>query len=294
MNYYNDIKTKLLEEEAYQIVKDYSKERHKVITYFEIGKLLNEAGKHYGENIIKKYSKKLEVDVNKKYNERTLYRMIKLYNIFKEPTLTTLLSKLSWSTAMIISNLNDKQEILYYSEQSIIRFLSVRQLQKIINNKEYHRLSEKAKEKLSVKEQLSIEDYIKDPIVINTDKKIESERLLKQLILEDISSFMKQLGDGYSFIDSEYKILIDDRPNFIDILLYNIKFNCYVVIELKVTEVKKEHIGQIQIYMNYINKNVKTIYQDDTIGIIIAKKLNKYVISYSSDNRIFETTYKEK
>ena len=75
-------------------------------------------------------------------------------------------------------------------------------------------------------------------------------------------------------------------------LLYNINYNCYVVIELKVTELKKEHIGQIQVYMNYINNNLKTIYQDNTIGLIITKEDNKYVIKYSSDPRIFSRTYK--
>ena len=111
------------------------------------------------------------------------------------------------------------------------------------------------------------------------------------MILEDIPYFLEQLGDGYSFIKNEYKIMIGNIPNYIDILLFNIKYNCYVVIELKVTEVKKEHIGQIQVYMNYIDKNLKTIYQNNTIGIIIAKKENKFIIEYSSDERIFETAY---
>ena len=70
---------------------------------------------------------------------------------------------------------------------------------------------------------------------------------------------MKELGDSFSFIGSEYKIKLGETYNYIDLLLYNIKFNCYVVIELKVTELKKEHIGQIETYMNYIDKNIKTI-----------------------------------
>ena len=111
------------------------------------------------------------------------------------------------------------------------------------------------------------------------------------MILEDIEDFMKELGDGFSFIGSEYKIKLGDRYNFIDILLYNIKFNCYVIIELKVTELKKEHIGQIQAYMNYIDKNLKTINQDNTIGIIICKKDNHFIMEYCSDKRIYRTTY---
>ena len=119
-----------------------------------------------------------------------------------------------------------------------------------------------------------------------------SEKILQKLILEDIESFMKELGDAFCFIGSEYKIKIGDRNNYIDLLLFNIKYNCYVVVELKVTELKKEHIGQIRLYMNYIDKKIKTIYQDKTIGIIICKKDNKFVMEYCSDKRIFRTIHK--
>ena len=103
---------------------------------------------------------------------------------------------------------------------------------------------------------------------------------------------MKQLGSSFSFIESEYKIKIGDRYNYIDLLLFNIEYNCYVVIELKITELKKEHNGQIQVYMNYIDKNLKTIEEDKTIGIIVCKKDNKYVIEYCSDDRISVVGYK--
>lgn len=83
---------------------------------------------------------------------------------------------------------------------------------------------------------------------------------------------MKELGDGFCFLGSEYKIKIGDRYNFIDLLLFNYLYNCFIVIELKVTELKKEYIGQIQTYMNYIDKSLKVPHQDKTIGIIICKK----------------------
>lgn len=102
---------------------------------------------------------------------------------------------------------------------------------------------------------------------------------------------MQELGEGYCFINSEYKIKIGNSSHYIDLLLFNIKFNCYVVIELKITEIKAEHIGQIQKYMNNIDKNLKTINQDKTIGIIICKKDNKFIMEYCSDERIYRTTY---
>ena len=137
-------------------------------------------------------------------------------------------------------------------------------------------------------------DFVKNPILIknNFGYKEISEKVLKKLILENIESFMNELGNSFCFVGSEYKIKIGDRYNYIDLLLFNIEYNCYVVIELKVTELKKEHVGQIQVYMNYIDKNLKNINQNKTIGIIICKKENKYVIEYCSDDRIIAREYK--
>ena len=102
---------------------------------------------------------------------------------------------------------------------------------------------------------------------------------------------MEELGIGFTFIKSEYPIKLGNRYNYIDLLLYNIKYKCYVVVELKVTELKKEHTGQIMTYMNYIDKNIKTIYENETVGIIICKKNNKYVIEFCSDKRIITSEY---
>ena len=137
-------------------------------------------------------------------------------------------------------------------------------------------------------------DFIKNPIVIknNTNKEIISEKVLQKVILEDLPSFLDELGEGFTFVKNEYKIKIGNSYNYIDLLLYNIKFNCYVVVELKVTELKKEYIGQIEIYMNYIDKNLRTITQDKTIGIIICKRNNKFIMEYCSDFRILAKEYK--
>ena len=171
--------------------------------------------------------------------------------------------------------LKDINEINYYVKITIEQCLSKRQLRERIRNKEYQRLDDKTKLKLINKEEIDIKDNIKNPIIIKNkldiDKEIVSEKILQRLILEDIPSFLEELGTGYSFIKNEYKIKLGERYNYIDLLLFNIEYNCYVVVELKVTELKKEHIGQIQIYMNYIDKHIKTINQDKTIGIIITK-----------------------
>ena len=136
-------------------------------------------------------------------------------------------------------------------------------------------------------------DFVKNSILIKNGYKYEniSEKLLQKPILEDITSFMKELGTGFSFIDNEFKIKVGNSYNYIDLLLYNIKYKCYVVVELKVTELKKEHTGQIKNYMNYIDKNVKTIEGNDTVRIIICKHNNEYVIKYCSDDRIIVREY---
>ena len=136
-------------------------------------------------------------------------------------------------------------------------------------------------------------DFVKNSILIKNVYKYEniSEKLLQKLILEDITSFMKKLGTGFSFIDNEFKIKVGNSYNYIDLLLYNIKYKCYVVVELKVTELKKEHTGQIMIYMNYIDKNIKEINNNNTMGILICKRENRFVIEYCSDERIAVREY---
>lgn len=293
MNYYNEIKNKLIDDEVYSKVKDYSKERHKVITYFEIGKLLNEAGGKYGDNIINEYSKKLVVEVGKKYNRRTLFRMKQFYNMFSDEKVSQLATQLSWSHYVELLPLKNINEIRYYinicRDQNIGRDL----LREKIRNNEYNRLPIETKNKLILNDEIEIKDFVPNPILIRNKNNIEiiTEKALHHLILEDIESFMKELGHSFSFIGSEYKIKIGDRNNYIDLLLYNIKYKCYVVVELKVTELKKEHTGQIMTYMNYIDKNIKTIEENDTVGIIICKQDNKYVIKYCSDERIIAREY---
>ena len=293
MNYYNEIKNKLIDNEVYSKVKDYSKERHKVITYFEIGKLLNEAGGKYGDNVIDEYSKKLVKEVGKKYNRRTLFRMKQFYNVFSNKKVTTMLTQLTWSHYLLLLPLDDYDEILYYINISKNNNLTQRQLQEKIKAKEYKRLPIESRNKLIKNVKLRPNDLIPNPVRIknSNDYKNISEKILQQLILEDIPSFLKELGNGFTFIDNEYPIKFGNRYNYIALLLYNIKYKCYVVIELKVTELKKEHTGQIMTYMNYIDKNVKTIEENDTVGIIICKQDNDYVIKYCSDDRIIAREY---
>ena len=294
MNYYNEIKQKLLDNEIYEKVKDYSKERNRVITYFDTGKLLYEAGNAYGENIIGKYSKRLMDEVGRKYDKSTLFKIRKFYVIFSNKKVAPLVPQLCWSHCLILLPIKDIDKINYYIEQISNKNLSKRQLQDAIKNKEYERLDNETKLKLKEnKDKLEITDLVKEPLLIRNKNNYNniSEKILQKIILEDISSFLKELGNGFCYIANEYLIKIGDRYNYIDLLLYNINYNCYVVVALKITEVKKEHIGQVQMYMNYIDKNLKTFNQDKAIGIILVKKNNKFLMEYCSDERIIAKEY---
>ena len=293
MNYYSEIKNKLIDNEVYSRVKDYSKERYKIKTYYEVGRLLAEAGKHYGEGIIKEYSLKLKNDVGNKYSVRLLYKIRRYYNFINEEKLPTVSAILTWSHYCELIWFNDINIINYYINITESQNLSVRQLRDRIKSIEYEWLPEETKKKIKRKEVSSVIDFVKNPIRIKNSNgnKTLSEKVLQRLILEDISSFLKELGTGFTFIDNEYKIKIGDTYNYIDLLLFNYEYNCFVVIELKVTKLKKEQIGQIQVYMNYIDNNLRKINQDKTIGIIICKEDNEYVIRYCSDNRIIAREY---
>ena len=290
MNYYNNIKQELLNNEINKKVKEYSINKSDLTTYYNVGKMLTLAGKHYGEGIIKEYSKRLTSELGKGYTETRLkyYRQFYVF-VLKCPTMS---DKLNFSHYCEIIWFNDINKINYYIKLVETQNLSVRKLREKIKSNEYERLPESTRNKLINKEESNILDYVKDPIIIKNNNYEEvSEKTLQKLILEDISSFLEELGEGYSFMKNEFPIKIGNTYNYIDLLLFNVKYNCYVVVELKVTELKKEHIGQIEVYMNYINKNIKTINQNKTVGIIMTKINNKNIIKYSSDERIIARTY---
>ena len=291
MNYYEEIKRELINNEVYKRVKDYSKNRSDLNTYYMVGKLLSEAGKSYGEGIIKKYSIRLTKELGRGYTPTRLRYFRRFFNVFSKcPTMS---DKLSYSHYCEIIWL-DGDMMKYYIKIAEEQNLSVRKLREKIKNKEYERLDEEAKHKLIENKETSCYDFIKNPILIknkyNTDE--ITEKMLQDLILEDIPGFLSELGEGFSFIKNEYPIKIGNRYNYIDMLLFNINDNKYVVLELKVTELKKEHIGQISVYMNYIDNNLKKPGQNPTMGIIICKKNNKFIMKYVTDNKILEREYK--
>nr|MBP3259382.1 DUF1016 family protein [Bacilli bacterium] len=291
MNYYNEIRNELVNNEMNRKVKNYSINRSDLNTYYNVGKILSAAGSHYGEGIINEYSKRLTNDLGKGYSKRNLWLMLRFYE-FKEKV-QTVSAQLSWSHYCELLSFENVDKINYYIGLTKINNLSVRQLRDKIKSNEYERLPEDTKNRIVRKEKLNVDSFVKNPVIIKNSSNYDafSEKVLQKLILEDIEHFLEELGAGFTFIKSEYPLKLGDRYNYIDLLLYNIKYKCYVVVELKVTELKKEHTGQIMTYMNYIDENIKTIEENKTVGIIICRQDNKYVIKYCSDDRIISRTY---
>lgn len=290
MNYYNEIKNELINNEINRKVKSYSINKSDLNTYYNVGELLLDAGNQYGESIIKEYSLRLTEDLGPGYSQRNFFKMSQFYKVFQK--WQTVSAKLSWSHYCEILWFDDNK-FQYYIKITELNNLSIRQLRKRIKSNEYERLPEFTKNKLIEQKESNIVDFVKNPILIKNSNNYDifSEKVLQKLILEDIENFLNELGNEFTFIKSEYPIKLNDRYNYIDLLLYNIKYKCYVVVELKVTELKKEHAGQIMTYMNYIDKNIKTIEENDTVGIIICKQDNEYVIKYCSDDRIIAREY---
>ena len=218
MNYYNEVKEQLINNEVYKKVKDYSKNKNELETYYNVGKLIIEAQggetrAKYGDSLIKEYSKKLIYEVGKKYNERTLRRIRQFYLFIENQKWSAMPTKLTWSHYTELFVLNNASEINYYIDISIKQKLGVRELRYKIKNKEYERLPEYTKNKLSKNEEANVSDFIKNPILIKNSYDYEkiTEKILKQLILEDLDDFLTELGEGFTYIKNEYKIKIGDR-----------------------------------------------------------------------------------
>ena len=294
INYYNEIKETLVKNEAYKKVKDYSKNKSDLNAYYEVGKLIVEAqgGENrakYGNKLIKEYSEKLTKELGKGYTYSSLSRMRQFYMLNQNlATVSQQFYNITWSHYTELLKLKNINEVKYYIYIINSQNLSVRELRERIKSKEYERIG--YKEEL---EKPEVNTLIKNPIIIKVDNpniKLD-EYALHQTILENMDNFLKELGIGFTYAGSEVKIKIGDRYNYIDFLLFNVKYNCYVVIELKITEMKAEYIGQVTKYINYVDKNIKEPFNDKTIGVIICKKENKFILEYCTDNRIFTTTY---
>ena len=192
MNYYDEIKNELVNNEIYKKVRDYSKNKSDLNTYYNVGKLLAEAGKHYGENIIGDYSRKLINELNKKYNERTLRRYRQFYHFANSLKWSAMPTKLSWSHVIELMILSDADEIDYYISIVDYRNISHKKLRELIKSNDYGRIDNDTKNKLKQNKVLSVKDLVKSPIFIKNSNDYESfsEKILRMLMVLVIASLM--------------------------------------------------------------------------------------------------------
>ena len=217
--------------------------------------------------------------------------MRKLYLIFEK--VGSVPQQLTWTNLYIILSMNEESKRNYYINICVKQNLSSRQLKEKIKNKEYERLEYKDNiELISDNNNLSIKDMIKNPIIIKTEKYVDNlnEKALKSFILEKIEEFLLELGYGFTYVGSEYKL----GKYKCDLLFYNYELKSFVVIELKIRKLKIGDIGQIKFYMNYIDLNIKKDYMNKTIGIILCRENDEIVIKYITDDSILFSCYKLK
>ena len=300
MNYYEQVENLIKNNEVNKKVRALQDNSETLLTYWNVGKLIVEAqgGKKrakYGDSLIKEWGNKLSEKYGKKYDTSYLSKMRLFYLTF--PILESLIPKLSWTHYMLILPIKNENERNYYINRVILDNLSVRDLRREIKNKSFDRLSYADKENIEIISDmnlsLSIEDMIKDPIILKSDIDTNeiNEKAIHKYIISLLEDKFLELGTGFALVGHEYKIVINNNTYHIDLLFFNIRLNSYIVVEVKTRAVKPQDIGQLQFYVSYIENNLKDNNHNKTIGILIVKKKNKYVIEYTTSPDIYVTTY---
>ena len=301
MNYYNEIKSILVDNAIGKKVREYKSNQKDLESYYNVGKLLVEAqgGEErakYGNGLIKEYSKRLNSELGKGYTVTRLKYMRTFYELVKKsPPLADQFKNVNttWSNICEILYLKNIEEIKYYLNLSNKLCLTKRELRLRIKSNEYNRLSVEVKEKLKSNEVVGTNEKVPSPVVLQGLKVNDklTEKIVQKWIDENPASFCEALGEGYTYVKSQYKIKIGSNYNYIDVLLFNYISNSFVVVEIKVTELKKEHIGQKETYINYIDANLKKDFHNKTTGILLVRENNKWLIKYINNDVILVRNY---
>ena len=300
--YYLKIKTLIETYEVNHKARALQDNSEKLKTNWEIGKLLTEAQNgskraKYGESLIKNWSQKLSKLYGTNYSYTNLKYMRQFYLSF--PISHSLRDQLTWTHYRILLSIKNESERNYYTNQVVLNNLSTRELEAVIKSKAYDRLSYADKENIKLIDSnnstsLTIEDMIKDPILIKINKHVNKldEKALHKYIIAMLENKFLELGMGFTLAGHEYKIKEDNHTFKIDLLFFNVELNAYIVVELKIREALPKDIGQLEFYTHLIDKHLKKNNHNKTIGLLIVKKKDKYVIEYTTNKDIFVTTYK--
>ncbi len=302
-----------------------------VLTYFEIGRMIIEeeqGGKDraiYGKKVIKKLSKVLTKKFGKGFSERNIEQMRQFYLVYSKPqTLSaesenqkpqTLSTKtisetsprnfnLSWSHYLKLIRIDDENERKFYEIETYKNNWSVRELQRQFDSALYTRLilsRDKNKAKELSKKGLIFEkpkDAIKDPYILEfiglPEHTEYSESDLEQELIDKLEHFLLELGNGFTFVARQKRISFNDKHFRIDLVFYNRILKCFVLIDLKIGEIKHQDLGQMQMYVNYYDREVRLEDENKTIGIVLCKDKNESVVEYTlpeNNEQIFASKY---
>ena len=297
MNYYDEIKNYIKKVEIGGAIREANANYELVDSYWNIGKLIVDAqgGKEkakYGNKLIRTWSEKLTKEYGKGYSYENLFKFRKFYLTF--PIVDTLCPQLSWSVIRTLLPIVDTNKRNYYINLCIENNLSVRELKREIDNNSYERLEHKP-DKIDIvvpTKVPSIANNFKNPILLKLkNNEIKNESDLEKLIYSQLSYVFLQLGNGFTWVGNQYKISDGNKNYFIDMLLYNYVYNCFVVVEIKCRKLKKEDKGQVEFYMNLVDNFVKEASNNPTIGIIITKNQDKFIANFVKSEKLIPLTY---
>jgi len=280
------------------------------LTYFEIGRMIveeeqkGELRANYGKQIIKTLSIKLTKDFGQGFSMRNIEQMRQFYIAYSIPQTVSAEFKLSWSHYLILMRINDENERRFYEVESIKNNWSLRELKRQLNSALYTRLSiSKDKNQileLSTKGQIIEKptDVIKDPYVLEflglEEKSSYSESELEQKLIDKLEHFLLELGTGFTFVARQKRITFEEKHFKVDLVFYNRLLKCFVLIDLKIGELKHQDIGQMQMYVNYYDREIKLDDESKTIGIILCRDKSESVVKYTlpeNNEQIFASKY---
>lgn len=297
MNNYEEVETLVKKVEIGKAIRERQANNEITEAYWNIGKLIVDAqgGKEkskYGDKLLKEWSEKLTQEYGKGYDYTNLSRFRQLYLYF--PIIGPVGQQLNWTIIRTILPIKEENKRNYYINLCIKNNLSKRELIKEIKHNSYERLEHKP-DKVDIIASLrvpAITENFKNPILLNLNgNKVENEKDLEKLIYSQLSYVFMQLGNNFTWVGNQYKISDGNKNYYIDMLLYNINYNCYVVVEIKCRSLKKEDKGQTEFYMTLVDKYKKRANNNPTIGIIITREQDKFVANFVKSEKLVPLTY---
>ena len=263
-----------------------------ILLYFRIGKVLYDNSK-YGNSFIKNFSTEIRLSFPgiKGFSDRNLRRMKHFYNEYKDDSIwPQLVAKLPWShNTLLIEKIKDKNIRKIYIDATIQNGWSRSVLETQIDTRYHERIGKSDNNFKQVLNKLDsdlINNTLKDPYIfdfISLSKEFK-EKDLENAMLERIKDVLLELGKGFSFIGSQYKVSTELTDYYIDLLFYHLDLRCFIVLELKTTEFKPEYLGQIGFYVKSIDNTLKRNNDNPTIGLLLCKKKDKLSIKWSLES----------